>query len=601
MDFQALMDTETPENPSAAPTPEDASEHVPDTGAVATADGSGQVKAARELVGGLMRSLKTLRLYAPGNPVYQKAQKDVGDRLQAFVSEHGPLALGVARDHLHVDGESVHEDEDPREGLAFRLYADGVRAIHFGDGLTPDDAKQAMTLIAQGTALATADDDLVTLFWNAQIVTVELSVVDESYTDQPLTSTQHLPKPSLEEVSGRIKQAPPSPQRVSFGPDVMGVFRLTEEDSAYLERLIRREEVIDPVADLMSILVDVLAIEKDADEFIDVLGDFRGLVTGFLERGRLDVSVQAMRGLVQLHENPGDDQTPEMTGAIEVLMADLGRGPMLDALVQGVSSNFSAVEESDVSRMPEARRKDLADLTAYLGRIDADPVELLKVAGGFALKPLRECFIDHVAKRFEEEHSGVAELLLDDDTRLVSCALMVLARVGDEADLPHMKSLAGHADVYVRRSALDAVTRITGGGHTQILSYLGDPDARIRRRALATVQSAEFADALPALQDLIKQPFFTTWELNDRRQVFAAIGGLAGEDAIPFFGEHLIVKKRLFFRPRRDDDAALCAVAGLRRVGTFAASGLLKKGLKHPNPRVRGACEAALMELKDAE
>jgi hypothetical protein len=87
------------------------------------------------------------------------------------VAEHGGFTLEVQQGRLQLGGEEVHADDDPKEGIAFRLYADGVRRITFRDGLAAEEVKVALELLARGTSLKGGeDDDIVTLFWGADAI-----------------------------------------------------------------------------------------------------------------------------------------------------------------------------------------------------------------------------------------------------------------------------------------------------------------------------------------------------------------------------------------------------------------------------------------------
>jgi len=151
----------------------------------------------------------------------------------------------------------------------------------------------------------------------------------------------------------------------------------------------------------------------------------------------------------------------------------------------------------------------------------------------------------------------------------------------------------------VRRAAMDAVCKIAGGAHVQLYPYLTDPESRIRRRALAMIESSRFRQALDTLMAMVPRPMFATWELNERRAVFNAIGVLGGDDTIGFFNQHIGHKRLggLLGGGRKDEDMALCAVAGLKAVGTPAAREALRTQARQGSRKVRSACEWALREM----
>jgi hypothetical protein len=180
----------------------------------------------------------------------------------------------------------------------------------------------------------------------------------------------------------------------------------------------------------------------------------------------------------------------------------------------------------------------------------------------------------------------------------VQCALRVLGRVASQSDLLRLAQVSRHPDVNVRRSAVEAICRIAGGAHIQLYPYLTDADSRIRRRALAMMEVSHFRQGLETLMNLVGRPVFATWEMNERRAVFNCIGTLGGDDVLGFFNGHMGRRRIGMLGGRRDEDLALCAVAGLKAVGTDAARELLETHARKGSRKVRAACEWALREMK---
>jgi len=592
-----------------------------DTDDVETAPGAAtespeNVRAARELVGLLVRTLKTLRLYDARNPMYKKAVRDMAERFRVHVAEHGGFTITVERGRLQLGGETLYADEDPKEGLAFRLYTDGVRGITFQPSVAAEEIKTALEILARGTALASNDDDIVTLFWSADLPSIEVEAVEDEPPSVGLGPALGVegthPEFGAAVAEGTAEAAPDQaggqpgvpvpemrrPERVQFGPDAMSVFVLGPKEQAYIQQLIAKEAALDPVEDLVNILGGVLSVEGEDADFADSVDICAGLLVDFLSTGRLTDArrlVRAMDAAAEARPSLG----PEGRRAVAQVLEGLGEGGLLSSLRDGLRVLFAEAEAAEPEQRDKMRAKAAEDLKAYLEPVmRVDTRGFLEAAAEFPDLQLRQALCDTVARICKDDRGILFDMILDNDTAIVECALNVIGQVGTASDLPRLASVNRTQEVSVRRAAMDAVCKIAGGAHAQLYPYLTDADSRIRRRALAMIEVSRFRQALDTLMAMVPRPVFATWELNERRAVFNTIGLLGGDDAIGFFTQHL-GRRRLggLIGGRKDEDMALCAVAGLKAVGTPAAREVLREQARHGGRKVRSACEWALREM----
>jgi hypothetical protein len=573
-----------------------------DTGAPAGAAPREAVQAAREVVGVMMRTIKTLRLYDARNPIYKKALRDMGERLRGHVSRSGDLAIAVTRDGLMLGDEVLHTDDDPKEGLAFRLYTDGVRRITFREGTAAEEAKAALEILARGTALTADDDDIVTLLWNADLPNVEVEAVEDEPPTFQLMPAHHADaaQPQLDQAAHEGPEQVPEgegPQRVHFGQESLSVFVLGPKDLAYVEQLVEREAAQDPAEDLVQILGDILSIDDSKDDFVETVDICAGLLVDFLSQGRLGDASRLMTALAAAAEGR-EALGPAARQSVDAILDGLGEGGLLESLKDGLAHAFAEAPPQGGAPDP-ARERALADLKAYLDRIRrTDARQMLAMAAEMTEAPLQEALCDTVARVCRDDRTVMLEMLSDPDPVTVQCALRVLGRVASQSDLLRLAQVSRHPDVNVRRSAVESICRIAGGAHIQLYPYLTDADSRIRRRALAMMEVSHFRQGLETLMNLVGRPVFATWEMNERRAVFNCIGTLGGDDVLGFFNGHLGRRRLGMLGGRRDEDMALCAVAGLKAVGTDAARELLETHARKGSRKVRAACEWALRELK---
>ena len=88
----------------------------------------------RELIVTLGKALRASQLYDENNPVYKRFVQALADEFSGLWSEMGELVLHVNEEALLLEGEAVYTSRTKSDSLAFLLYKDGVRIVHFMAG-----------------------------------------------------------------------------------------------------------------------------------------------------------------------------------------------------------------------------------------------------------------------------------------------------------------------------------------------------------------------------------------------------------------------------------------------------------------------------------
>ncbi|MDC4205630.1 MAG: hypothetical protein MPW14_23315 [Candidatus Manganitrophus sp.] len=98
-----------------------------------------EVKSAKEIVQYLTKTTKTLQIYLPNNPIHQKFINELAEKIQRHLTEHGPLRLRIKQFELFCSGQSVYENSNRMESLAFKLFIDGLRELSFHPGIEKEE------------------------------------------------------------------------------------------------------------------------------------------------------------------------------------------------------------------------------------------------------------------------------------------------------------------------------------------------------------------------------------------------------------------------------------------------------------------------------
>jgi HEAT repeat protein len=136
------------------------------------------VKAARQWVNQLARTIKSCRLYdSATNPVVERARLELAQALQRLLEQHGPMALRFTSNDILAEGASLYPARSRDDNLALPFYRDGIRKITFSPGIEPAEIGVLVDAIMQVTGHKRIEDDLVTTLWQAHLRHMEVEYV----------------------------------------------------------------------------------------------------------------------------------------------------------------------------------------------------------------------------------------------------------------------------------------------------------------------------------------------------------------------------------------------------------------------------------------
>ena len=127
----------------------------------------GPPREVAQILYNLAKTSRSFGFYHRDNKAIENFTKELFDGFEAFLTTHGAIRLGVGADRFTFHGDEVYHDADRENGMPFRLFRDGVRAIQFKPGLTRPEMDEILDILSKrgSTGRAAEEDDLVTLLW----------------------------------------------------------------------------------------------------------------------------------------------------------------------------------------------------------------------------------------------------------------------------------------------------------------------------------------------------------------------------------------------------------------------------------------------------
>jgi hypothetical protein len=554
-----------------------------------------KIKAVRDVLMQLTKTAKTIKLYLPNNPIYQKFRKDLFDRFHGFHEQFGEMKLRIRQYEILCEGQVVYQNPASLESLAFKMYVDGLRELVFGEGLEIDEVTDFLEIIGRKYDPDDPDDDIVTLLWERRLPHLRY-LISEDFIKETVSEPMESSPEGISEISKRESRLP-QPTEVSavniiqqtlgiqlLDKTIGSVFTLTGDEIARLKREIEREEATNPVSSLIRILLEVLRIDGTDEGFNETAGLLETAFETLVRRGELVYANQILTVTAE-YLKPESDLSNVRRGRLRESLKKAGTPRMIEVL--------GAVLEENENIDPD-------DLNTYLMFLEPESViPLVDLMGQLKRAKMRRSVCEALVVKCNRDIEPLLKGLHDRRWFVVRNILYVLGRIGSPDALARLQSLVSHKEARVRRELIFALDAIHDDRAKDLLITLAeDRDPAIRTLAVRSLAAARFEKALDPLLRIVHQKEFIERETKERKEWFGALGQIGGNEMIPLFQRVLMQGIRSWVKRNIREEMAVCAVEGLRKIGSPEAVEILRLGERTRRKEIREACERAVKELE---
>lgn len=554
-----------------------------------------ELRSAREVLMQLNKTSKTLKIYLPNNPIYTKFLDELQDRLNAHLRDYETLDLHIRQFEMLYHGEVVYENDNRLESLAFKLYIDGIREFAILEGIDKDEIISLLDILGRDYDPTNPDDDMVTLLWEGHFTHVRYRVTDDfieeaAHEVKPLDPGclgQVMENEAVTEISKDVHATSEETLQEYLGPqlaeEASHVFILTENEIAWIKEQIKRDEAKDPLSTLLNILGAILTLERDDDEFAEMVRILCDFTQTLVLRGDFHHAVQIMKFFRKLCR-PEKKLSKERTGCLQMAIEQVGEPKQVQELESIL--NHWGTEETE-------------PLFEYLRQLNPNATyPLVELLGHLTQMKIRRLVCEALTVVAKPNPEPLIQRLTDSRWFVVRNLIFILGKIGDERVVDHFRPLVEHREIKVRKELIHTLETFKGPKAQELLRwFLDDPDSQIRVQALRILAQNGYQGALETLEDMIEEPSFLEKELFEKKEVFEAIGRIGGEQVIPLMRQYIKKGKSGWFNKGPNEELGVCAVTGLKAIATEEAKAILKQGQGYSNKNIQEACRKALLEI----
>ena len=536
-----------------------------------------------DLLKAFVKAVRATQMYLPNNPMHARALDAVKEAFGNLWQHTDEIELQVVETRLEWEGRVVlDEEERTSDNVAWLLYKDGIRELKMLKGFEEDELGVLFNLLQRVRKATDDDDDLLTLMWEREFVTLQYRYVDLTQDGGPGVE-------SMERAEQKEKILSPAQAEAGLESTQSSIAKLDEFDSTlyflddneveYLHGEIKREFSTDLRPAVIASLLDTFENQKDPT----VREEICGLLDYFL---LILLSTAQYRNAAYLLREAG----VTAGRAAEVLEAQKQRLTQLNEIMSDpkpLGQLLQALEDSPL-RAPQH------ELDELFGILQPIALETILSWIGRSQNPQLKMLLEVGAGRLAGSNSAeLIRLIGSDDEAVVLEAIRRAAALKSPAAVPALGKMLTVGEPDMRLAAVTALTEIGSPGAMQMLERaLVDEDREVRIVAVRALGARNARAALPRIEAAIKGKDLRDSNLTEKMAFFEAYGLLCGDAGVPLLDGLLNAKG--FMGKKDDSEIRACAAMALGKINSAKAADSLTRATGEKDVIVRNAVSRAI-------
>ena len=551
---------------------------------------------ARDLTGAFIKAIKAFRFYPPDNPTLKGFRDQLLKKFQFFLNKYQSFEIQVGEYDLSFKGKILYENRDVKTSIAFLIYKDGLRKIRFMKGLEEWEVQGIIDILKQSETINQLEDDIVTLMWERDFMHISFVATDEFLEETPVIIPDNVDqfrknlvfKPiahhvevdlieegseegvDLDDILSKVGEEP-----LPFVSD-KGVYFLTPDEVEGLRKDVEGETDPTFVFNIMDILFEILALEKEREPYQDAVNILLKGLDAFLTLGDFTKAADLLKRVYIILKTY--DLQDWQIESIRKIIVEAGEEVRIDR----------------IGRVLEREEGRLEDVNAYLSLLQKNSIKpLIKLLGELKNSKTRRVFCDALSEIGKNAIEVFTPFTDDRRWYLVRNIIYILGRIGKEQSLPYIQRALNHEDLRVKREAIQALGLIGGQKAIGLLvRALTDNDVRVRCMAAINLGKGGKKAGLIPLLEVVQSKDFYKRESAEIKAFFNAIGMVGSNEAIPVLQQ--LLEQKSWFGRGKTDEIRMGAANAMAMVGTPEAKAILEEGKNSKDESVRDACTQAL-------
>jgi hypothetical protein len=575
----------------------------PATGGSAGPVGPGEpadpaVKPVAAWIGQFARTLKTCRLYHANNPTVVKFREELVDALTRLIDAHGTISCRFSADDILYGDASLYPARSRDDNLALPFHRDGVRGLTFHPGVARYELDALIDALLLVTGQIQADDDLVTLLWQANLKHIEVDYVpaegdvgagitEDTGAVLPWPTAARGPDPSGPEGAEADAATVGGPDGGSRSDDWTTGDFVVEIEAGFAE--------LDAMAPTeIARFHEEFAAEHEVPLMTTALAIAHAYLDAGIEPGDREELARFVPRMLRLAL--GEGSWLEAREALSLLRECGTEEWSVESLTQELFQPISisaTVEQLDRQDAPH-----VAEFVALAEAMGEQGVEWLNLALAESQhRTTRKVIAEALTRVCRAHPERIAPWLADSRWYVVRNAVQILGWIGGDAIAGMLRGALHHGDPRVRHEVVTALGTVAPAvARPMLTELLSGADSRLFCAILARLGGERDTATARMLVGYLQSTTFEQRPDEEKRAIYNALSATGTDDVLPEL-ELELVKGNWMSRGLETHRAAIARC--IARIGTPRARILLERGAESKRATVRAACLEVLKRLHD--
>jgi HEAT repeat protein len=530
-----------------------------------------------DAVNALLKAARARQTYVLGNPLIEKFQTELSDKLGAVWDALPHLSLTFDEGRLLWRDREVYSKPMGPDNFAFRFFKDGIRQLALLPGVEEGELAEFIELLAHSRPAH--DDDLLATLWHRDFKAIRMDYVDaseEEATEVPTPDRNAGAGENLEDMT-EIEAVLESGVVTEEDSAEFSDIALAEPDLLYLKREMEAEWARPVVHDVTLALLDQFEM-RDQERRRQVVDILRKMLPHLLVERDFGNVALIVNELQLLANKTGENETQEL---VTSLLRD-----MSEAMAEMVSSLDSGVASPPAD-----------DLAALVGALQAEAIPtLVRAIPAVPNRQTRDRLAEALDRLVEANPGYVVDLLSAEDPMLAAEAARIVGRIGLREAEPDLVELSKRPEDVTRQAAIEALAILGSAvGAEALATALSDPEKNIRMAAVKAIEAVRPEGAAGLLAGIVDRSDKSDRDPGEQMAFMRAYAAIAGDEAVPLLAR--LLNGRKWWGGQRAPSTRTCAARALGVVGSPAARTALQKAASDRAAPVKSAVRVALRAM----
>jgi len=549
------------------------------------------------------KSFTQMKIFSEDHANVIKFTDQLYEKICAFLKNHWKLELGIEEFSFTLNGETVYTDKNIRKSIPFLFYKDGVQILFFYNGLKKEEFLDFLDVIKNVSNLPAEESDIVVSLWEKDFANIRYFAPDdflESKIGHGLEQLEYkLDKNKL--FAGKIELEPEdqnalkeitlaqkilkdSTEKSEVKPEAgcdTKISSLSDEEERKLEHMLLSDRKLLPEEELLSLLVEMLYLEKRPEAFSNTMDVLIQCHKDILKKGDLPRAVQIIKFILELKKSLFS-QSDIKAVSIDRFLIDIKDKNSLLLIEEAFKKG--KILESDA-------------LLEYLKLLGPEAIPLLSnlyeesKSPDFHLKALS--LLKEIGK---QDLKAIMNIAQNKRPAITNEIISILGTSQDKNAVQYLSNFINYENKTIKANAIKALVKFkTNTANKILLAFLSDEDEELRILAAQNIQYTGDKSIVGHILKIVQNNSFVKKGKKEKTALLEFLARSPIEEARAALKK--ILKKPTIFSRSKKIETGLCSISALETTGDPEAMKILKEGAKSHNRKIKQACNLAVKHL----